>query len=66
MNALGSLGDASREEHLHFCLLIRTICEESQKVYSRSGDAQRQSLRQPIHFNIKPGYFQILNASSVQ
>jgi len=30
INALGSLGDISRE-HLNFCILIRTVCEAGQK-----------------------------------
>lgn len=36
------------------------------KGYSRSWCAQKQCLRQPIHFTVKPGYLQVLNASRVQ
>lgn len=37
INALGSLGDISRKEHLNFCILIRTVCEAGQEAIADLG-----------------------------
>lgn len=37
INALESLGDISRKEHLNFYILIRTVCEAGQKAIADLG-----------------------------
>lgn len=67
INGLGSLGDISRKKKKSSFLYFDQGCVRGgPKGYHRYEYAQKQSVRQPIHFDIKWGYLQILNVFRVQ